>query len=196
MISKVFLNKVQSSYILRRPKNIAKSSPYFWLVLHRTKVKGRFHKILWPAQNIWTLTTPFFSESVKTIFETKFHFWRRNLFLYFLSSPYKFYKLHGHLSQLFLNRVLKLFSSQTWRHFLSHGFQIHHCVQVSFRQGCVRGCSHTWTKTLSGSVCLSTIQWSFFFVVTDVVVVPIYLLNLKSYRGCYRLVAHFKKPLL
>ena len=33
----------------------AKSSPHFWLALHRTKVRWRFHKILWPSQNIWTL---------------------------------------------------------------------------------------------------------------------------------------------
>ena len=36
--------------------NFAKSSPYFWLALHRTKVRWRFRKILWPFQNIWTLT--------------------------------------------------------------------------------------------------------------------------------------------
>ena len=45
----------QTSYILRRPQHFAKSSPYFWLALHRTKVRGRFCKILWPSQNIWTL---------------------------------------------------------------------------------------------------------------------------------------------
>ena len=44
-----------SSYILRRPRNFAKSSPYFWLALHRTKVRWRFRKILWFSQNIWTL---------------------------------------------------------------------------------------------------------------------------------------------
>ena len=32
------------------------SSPYFWLALHRTKVKWRFRKSLWPSQDIWTLT--------------------------------------------------------------------------------------------------------------------------------------------
>ena len=37
------------------PQNFAKSSPYFWLTLHRTKVRLRFRKILWPSQNIWTL---------------------------------------------------------------------------------------------------------------------------------------------
>ena len=29
--------------------------PYFWLALHRTKVRWRFCKILWPSQNILTL---------------------------------------------------------------------------------------------------------------------------------------------
>ena len=32
-----------------------KSPPYFWLALHRAKVRWRFRKILWPSQNIWTL---------------------------------------------------------------------------------------------------------------------------------------------
>ena len=32
--------------ILRRPQNFAKSSPYFWLALHKTKVRWRFRKIL------------------------------------------------------------------------------------------------------------------------------------------------------
>ena len=27
----------------------------FWLALHTTKVRWRFHKILWASQNIWTL---------------------------------------------------------------------------------------------------------------------------------------------
>ena len=40
---------------MRRPQNFAKSSPCFWLALHRTKVRQRFHKILWPSQNIWIL---------------------------------------------------------------------------------------------------------------------------------------------
>ena len=47
--------KIMCSYILRRPQNLAKSQPYFWLALHRTKVRWRFRKILWPSQNIWTL---------------------------------------------------------------------------------------------------------------------------------------------
>ena len=37
-------------------KNFAKSPPYFWLALHRTKVRWRFRNILWPSQNIWTLS--------------------------------------------------------------------------------------------------------------------------------------------
>ena len=45
---------LQSSCILRRPQNFAKSSPYFWLALNRTKVKWRFCKVLWSSQNIWT----------------------------------------------------------------------------------------------------------------------------------------------
>ena len=32
-----------------------KSSPYFWLHYIQSKVRGRFRKILWPSQNIWTL---------------------------------------------------------------------------------------------------------------------------------------------
>ena len=46
----------KSSYILRRPQNFAKSPPYFWLQYIQSKVKWRFLKILWPSQNIWTLT--------------------------------------------------------------------------------------------------------------------------------------------
>ena len=42
-------------YILSRPQNFAKSPPYFWRTLHRTKVRWRFRKILWLPQNIWTL---------------------------------------------------------------------------------------------------------------------------------------------
>ena len=45
-------------YSKKVPK-FSKSSPYFWLALHRTKVRWRFLKILWPSQNIWTL---FFNE--------------------------------------------------------------------------------------------------------------------------------------
>ena len=46
---------VKSLYILRRPQNFAKSPPYFCLQYIKTKVGWRFHKILWPSQNIWTL---------------------------------------------------------------------------------------------------------------------------------------------
>ena len=49
-------NKLFTSLIvLRSPQNFAKSPNYFWLALHRTKVRWRFRKILWPSQNIWTL---------------------------------------------------------------------------------------------------------------------------------------------
>ena len=50
----VFSFKVHR-YILRRPQNFAKSSPYFWLHYILSKAWGRFRKILWPSQNIWTL---------------------------------------------------------------------------------------------------------------------------------------------
>ena len=36
-------------------KIFAKFSPNFWLQYIRSKVRGRFRKILWPSQNIWTL---------------------------------------------------------------------------------------------------------------------------------------------
>ena len=45
-------------YILRRPQNFAKSSPYFSLALHRTKLRWRFRKIVWPSQIIWTRAPP------------------------------------------------------------------------------------------------------------------------------------------
>ena len=45
--------------LLRRPQNFVKSSPNFWLALHRTKVRWRFCKILWPSQNVWTLISQF-----------------------------------------------------------------------------------------------------------------------------------------
>ena len=44
----------QSSYILRRPQNFAKSPPIIWLAEHRTNNWWRFCKILWPSQNTWT----------------------------------------------------------------------------------------------------------------------------------------------
>ena len=46
----------KSSYILRRPQNFAKSPPIISLAVHRTNNWWRFRKILWPSQNIWTLT--------------------------------------------------------------------------------------------------------------------------------------------
>ena len=36
--------------------NFSKSSPYFWLQYIQSKVRWRFHKILWLSQNIWNLT--------------------------------------------------------------------------------------------------------------------------------------------
>ena len=44
---------------MRRPPNFLKSPPYFCLQYIQTKVRWRFRKILWPSQNIWTLTTIF-----------------------------------------------------------------------------------------------------------------------------------------
>ena len=40
-------------------KILRKSSRCFLLALHRTKVGWRFHKILWPSQNMWTLKLNF-----------------------------------------------------------------------------------------------------------------------------------------
>ena len=37
-------------HIQRGPQNFVKSSPFFWLALHRTKVRWRFRKILRPSQ--------------------------------------------------------------------------------------------------------------------------------------------------
>ena len=55
MFESAYKFSCSSSYILRRPQKFAKYSPYSWLALHRTKVRWRFRKILWPSQNIWTL---------------------------------------------------------------------------------------------------------------------------------------------
>ena len=41
--------------MLRRPQNFAKYFPYFWLCVLQSKIRGRFRKILWPSQIIWTL---------------------------------------------------------------------------------------------------------------------------------------------
>ena len=51
--------EISSSYILRRPQNFAKSPPIIWLAVRRTNNWWRFHKILWPSQNIWTLNLYF-----------------------------------------------------------------------------------------------------------------------------------------
>ena len=39
--SKFFARYLNFIYIRRRPQNFAKSSPYFWLTLHRTKARWR-----------------------------------------------------------------------------------------------------------------------------------------------------------
>ena len=43
-------------YILSRPQNFAKSPLHICLQYIQTKVRWRFRKILWPSQNMWTLT--------------------------------------------------------------------------------------------------------------------------------------------
>ena len=52
-VRKSFRNKVHIFW--EGHKNFAKSSLNFWLQYIRSKVRGRFRKILWPSQNIWTL---------------------------------------------------------------------------------------------------------------------------------------------
>ena len=47
--------KIKGHIFWEGHKNFSKSSPNFWLQYIRSKVKGRFRKILWPSQNIWTL---------------------------------------------------------------------------------------------------------------------------------------------
>ena len=49
-------------YILRRPQNFAKSSPYFWQYVMWSKVRWRFRKILCPSHNILTLKCYFVSK--------------------------------------------------------------------------------------------------------------------------------------
>ena len=48
------INVVKFIYSEKATKFV-KSPPFFWLVIHRTKVRWRFRKILWPSENIWTL---------------------------------------------------------------------------------------------------------------------------------------------
>ena len=50
-------------------KVFAKSAPYFWQAQHRTKVRWRFLKILWPSQNIWP-----YSNILKLVGNWKDHF--------------------------------------------------------------------------------------------------------------------------
>ena len=59
---------------MRRLQNFGKHSPCIWLALRRTEVRWRFHKILWPSQNIWTLKGDKISKSnfdFPTIFTNK-----------------------------------------------------------------------------------------------------------------------------
>ena len=73
-----------------------KSSPYFWLALHRTKVRWRFRKILWPSQNIWTLYQYLF------IHLSSFSDWPlvyplKTLIFYTLNTPLSSSQLHLHI---------------------------------------------------------------------------------------------------
>ena len=45
---------INKNYILKFIYS-AKSSPYFWPQYRQSQVRGRFCKILWPSQNLWTL---------------------------------------------------------------------------------------------------------------------------------------------
>ena len=47
---------VKLKFIYLRPHNFTKSPPYLCLYVLQTKVRWRFRKILWPSQNIQTLT--------------------------------------------------------------------------------------------------------------------------------------------
>ena len=62
------LHKISSVKFIysEKPQNFAKSPPYFWLALHRTKVRWRFRKILRPSQNIST------SQTVTVVFALQF----------------------------------------------------------------------------------------------------------------------------
>ena len=58
-----------------------KSSLYFWLALLRTKRRWRFRKILWPSQNIWTLTIKLkCSIGIKTKLKLKAEIWKKSYF--------------------------------------------------------------------------------------------------------------------
>ena len=57
-------------------KIFVKHPPYIWLTLHRTKVRWRFRRILWPFQNKWTLSFFFDGWNVNGIFNGNFgKFW-------------------------------------------------------------------------------------------------------------------------
>ena len=50
-------NSIKVHIFLEGHKMLRSLQSYFWLALHRTKVRWRFCNILWPSQNIWTLQT-------------------------------------------------------------------------------------------------------------------------------------------
>ena len=54
-------------------KIFAISSTYFWLQCIQSKVRGRFRKILWPSQNIWTLIV--WKSLLSSILSNKFIEW-------------------------------------------------------------------------------------------------------------------------
>ena len=52
----IFSNDFAVNVQIKRPQNFAKFSPYFRPMQCQSKVRWRYRKILWPSQNIWTLT--------------------------------------------------------------------------------------------------------------------------------------------
>ena len=75
-------------------QNLAKSSPYFWLQYTQSKVRGRFRKILWPSQNIWTLTIcAVLSASKQVPIEKSFHLFMSSFkTVYLATSSVQIYK--------------------------------------------------------------------------------------------------------
>ena len=75
----------KSSYILRRPQNFEKSSPFFCPTYVVPKVRWRFRKISWPSQNIWTSSNLFillpsaFKPNWTFILGCSFWFWDSKL---------------------------------------------------------------------------------------------------------------------
>ena len=80
-----------------------------WLALHRTKVRRRFLKILWPSQNIWTLMIikvnfePLLGVLVKFLLQFDEFFWN------FLK------KLRAHLKICQMEALLYLCGGQNQR---------------------------------------------------------------------------------